>query len=332
MAFSIVTACGGYGQLGFIGSNSWIIADASTLTISQSGINSELVVNSAACAMIAPGTMIGVSSPNVANGTCFGFLIQNGVFSTFALPSGSLFSSTDTSFAALEQSTDIAPENAWFLAFNSAISNRPTFFNLGVLAGLATGTDLLNPPTSWNSTAHTPGAFYSNGYIYSFAIGLLHINQVEIAAPTNASSIELLNSSNNYTGAANYSNFYSCCNLGPAFAYIDDNTAEINVCDWSIKPILTINSNTFPTTATILGTQAFLFNFGGTLFIVNPTAQLACSVDINTGQISPIYSFNIDPATTFPGILGYDQDTGIIYLYSSGASANQFGNLSPMQF
>ena len=166
MAFSIVNACGGYGQLGFIGSENWIIADASTLTVLQSGANTEQVVANAACAMIAPETMIGISSPNGANGDCFGFLIQNGTFSTFALPSLFTLTSASVLFAALSQSTDIAPENSWFSAFTGAFT-QPYFLNLGVIAGLASGVASLSVSGNSNFDAvNQPGAFYSNGYIY----------------------------------------------------------------------------------------------------------------------------------------------------------------------
>lgn len=328
MAFSIVNACGGYGQLGFIGSENWIIADASTLTVLQSGANTEQVVANAACAMIAPETMIGISSPNVANGDCFGFLIQNGTFSTFALPSLFTLTSTSVLFAALSQSTDIAPENSWFSAFTSS-NTEPYFLNLGVIAGLASGVASLSVSGNSNfEAANQPGAFYSNGYIYSLNGGNNpSVAFVEIDNTTNVGNISLPQ-----TPEYSQSAVLLCCNLGPFFAYVTTTTGQVVVSTWEGKQTLLINSTTFPTTKTILGTTAFLFNFQGTLFIVNPTAQLACSIDVVHGLISPIYSFDIDPAATEPGIVGYDQDTGIIYCFSSGSSANQFGNLSPMAF
>lgn len=325
MAFSIVNACGGYGQLGFIGSENWIIADASTLTVLQSGANTEQVVANAACAMIAPETMIGISSPNVANGDCFGFLIQNGTFSTFALPSLFTLTSTSVLFAALSQSTDIAPENSWFSAF-TATNTEPYFLNLGVIAGLASGVASLSVSGNSNfEAANQLGAFYSNGYIYVVnAQG--NLGYIEISDVTNYGIISTPFVPPKTSGVL------LACNLGPYLATATGTAGQLYVLDWQGNVILQIDSTTFPTTSTILGTTAFLFNFQGTLFIVNPTAQLACSIDVVHGLISPIYSFDIDPAATEPGIVGYDQDTGIIYCFSSGSSANQFGNLSPMAF
>ena len=327
MAFSIVNACGGYGQLGFIGSENWIIADASTLTVLQSGANSAQVVANAACAMIAPETMIGISSPNVANGDCFGFLIQNGTFSTFALPSLFTLTATTVLFAALSQSTDIAPENSWFSAFTGS-GTEPYFLNLGVIAGLASGVASID--VSGNSdflVDYQSGAFYTNGYIYNLPSGgNAPFSFVEVANTANFGTVHLP------YYAKDQNAVLLSCSLGPYFAYITNNPGEAAIFNWQGTQILLINSTTFPTTSTILGTTAFLFNFQGTLFIVNPTAQLACSIDVVHGLISPIYSFDIDPAATEPSIVGYDQDTGIIYCFSSGSSANQFGNLSPMAF
>ena len=68
MAFNILSACGGYGQLGFIGQEGWIIADAASLSVVASGSTSVEIASNAACAMIGQNIMIGISSPNAANG------------------------------------------------------------------------------------------------------------------------------------------------------------------------------------------------------------------------------------------------------------------------
>jgi len=327
MAFNILSACGGYGQLGFIGQEGWIIADAASLSVVASGSTSVEIASNAACAMIGQNIMIGVSSPNVANGNCFGWMVNNGTFSTFDLPSSFPLTATGFQFGPCSQNGDIAPENAWFCAWSSAENNSiPYFLNLGVLAGLATGENYVTPTAAEYFSFAFPGSFYSNGI---FLWG----------AQQNSAVINYYNIS---TQSVNYfavnatpigpSGQYNSVAFGPYFCFLDANN-NIEQYDYNGTQIQIIDTTTYPTYAQIQGAGLLLFNYQGNLFVVNPEKNLACAFNLTNNTISPIFPLQIDPSEGTPFTVGFDQDTGIAYVNVAGSSTpNLFANLSPMAF
>ena len=329
MAFSILEACGGYGQLGFIGTNSWIIADSATLNVVASGATSVEIAAGAACAMIDENLMIGVSSPNAANGDCFGWMVNNGTFSTFDLPSSFPLTATSFQFGPCSQNGDIAPANAWFCAWSSAENGSyPYFLNLGVLAGLATGADYIEINGASNFTIkarYFPGSYYNNGIIFYNAQGsnsyIISYNISTQGYSYFSSANESLQSSGQYNSVA----------FGPYFCFLDANN-NIEQYDYSGMQIQIINTTTYPTYSQIQGSGLLLFNYQGNLFVVNPESNLACAFDLTNKLISPIFPLQIDPAETTPGTVGFDPDDGILYCFSSESAPNLFANLSPMSF
>ena len=326
MAFNILSACGGYGQLGFIGQNGWIIADAASLSVVASGATSVEIASNAACAMIGQNIMIGISSPNVANGDCFGWMVNNGTFSTFDLPSSFPLTATGFQFSPCSQNGDIAPENAWFCAWSSAENGSyPYFLNLGVLAGLATGADFISGPFTTYSSDF-PGSYYSNGVLLFNSQGYIAVTPYYNLSTQSHGFFDVSDTS--YSGSGQYNSVA----FGPYFCFLDSNN-NIEQYDYNGTEVQIIDTTTYPTYAQIQGPGLLLFNYRGNLFVVNPEKNLACAFNLTNKTISPIFPLQIDPSEGTPFTVGFDQDTGIAYVNVAGSSTpNLFANLSPMAF
>lgn len=323
MTIGLLASCGGYGQLGFIGVNGWVIADASTLTVVASGATSEQIVDSCACAMVGAGTMIGVSSPNVGGEENFGFLVQNGAFSTFALPSDFAYlTNTNVLWNFTSVNVNLTPETCWAQAWVS-VDSYNYFLPLGAIAGLTSGSTTILPGYNINTYA-LPGAFLSEQYLYWLWAGnatyIYYININSSGAPTR---ISLPSTPINAPGT------YNSCNLGAYIAYLDTNN-NVYICDWTGAEYAGLTSTNYTSWGQISGAGLLLFNYqGANLFIVNPETELACSFNIPSKTLSPIFSFAIDASKTTPAAIGYEQNLGVLFLQEGNGNVN-FGNLSPM--
>ena len=326
MAFNILSACGGYGQLGFIGQEGGIIADAASLSVVASGSTSVEIASNAACAMIGQNIMIGISSPNAANGNCFGWMVNNGTFSTFDLPSSFPLTQTGFQFGPCSQNGDIAPANAWFCAWSNAENGGyPYFLNLGVLAGLATGADFISVPF-FEYSSDFPGSYYSNGVLLFNAQGVTGIINYYNLSTQSHGFFDVSDTS--YSGSGQYNSVA----FGPYFCFLDSNN-NIEQYDYNGTEVQIIDTTTYPTYAQIQGPGLLLFNYRGNLFVVNPEKNLACAFNLTNKTISPIFPLQIDPSEGTPFTVGFDQDTGIAYVNVAGSSTpNLFANLSPMAF
>jgi len=314
MAFGLLSVGAGYGQFGFIGTSGIILADASTLTVNSSGASTQTLVNGSVGGMVNSDTFLGVSPPNVAGGYAFGFMYQNGTFSTFALP----VSLDDTYvFNLFEQEGNIT--DLWVAAKSPSENGAgyPYLLNLSVIAGITTGTGIIdtNGPGYWDYTQ--PGEYFLSG---SFLCGsqlngnALSVYDISTGSFTQINAPLILSSTP------------ACTVFGANFAYVDS-TSDIVLSNLAGTTQLVISSTSFSSIATL---SPLLYNYLGTLMYVNPALNLACSMNLNTGYVSPIFPFNINPNSGTVAYNSFDQQTGIMYLNTGGSSPNTFGNLTPM--
>lgn len=318
MAFGLLTVGGGYGQLGFVGPDGIILADASTLTVTASGSISSPIASPCLAGMVSSTTLLGISSPTAAfpNGFCFTYEGSTNTFSTFVLPSSFNNSSTLYDFYPVNQDGNIT--NLWVAAGSSSENSAyPYLLNLSTISGLTTGTSIVDTLDQyyWNHQA-TGGYFIVGDYIGNFSAAV--------------STTSLYNIS---TGVFSYYNTYITPSATPRstvfganIAYVD-NSGNIQLTNTSGSSLFTIRENTFSTIAT---TNPLLYNYLGTLMYVNPSANLACSMDLSTGYVSPIFSFAINPNAGTVAYDAFDQPTGTMYLNTGGSSPNTFGDLAPM--
>ena len=314
MAFGLLTVGSGYGQFGFVGTNGIILADASTLTVNVSGATNQQLVNPIICGLVNSTTLLGISSPNTGGGNAFGFMFQNGTFSTFALPSS--FVDTDSSYQFYLFNQDGNVTDLWVAAISATDnSGYPYLLNLSVIAGLTTGTDIVD----------TFGQLYWTGTdIGSYAlVGGVLLGAYVSSIPyydISTSTFDSIGVPFTFSATPNLTVF------GANLAYVDSQN-NIQLITTSGSSLRTILATSFSTIATA---NPILYNYLGTLMYVNPALNLACSMNLNTGYVSPIFPFNINPTAGSVGGNSFDQSTGIMYLNVGGSQPNMFGNLTPM--
>jgi len=313
MAFGLLTVGSGYGQFGFVGTNGIILADASTLTVNSSVATSQPIVSPCVAGMVNSNTLLGISSPSTGGGNAFGFMLQNGTFSTFALPPS--FVDTDSSYQFYLFNQDGNVTDLW-VAAKSATDNSgyPYLLNLSVIAGLTTGTDIVDTvgATVWDRS----GSYaLVGGVLYSVLTGSATLNSYDISTSTFGSvAVGLSSSTPNLTV------------FGANLVYVEYQN-NIQLVSTSGSLLRTILATSFSTIATA---NPILYNYLGTLMYVNPALNLACSMNLTTAYVSPIFPFNINPNSGTVAYNSFDQSTGIMYLNTGGSSPNTFGNLTPM--
>ena len=316
MAFGLLTVGSGYGQFGFVGTNGIILADASTLTVNSSVATSQPIVSPCVAGMINSNTLLGISSPSTGGGNAFGFMYQSGTFSTFALPSS--FVDTDSSYQFYLFNQDGNVTDLWVAAISATDnSGYPYLLNLSVIAGLTTGTDIVD--TFGDS-------YWARGGIGAYAL----VGGVLYGVLTSSTDLAYYDISTSTSGYLNEQFIFSATpNLtvfGANLAWVD-NQNNIQLISTSGSSLRTIPATSFSTIATA---NPILYNYLGTLMYVNPALNLACSMNLNTGYVSPIFPFAINPPAGSVGSNSFDQSTGIMYLSVGGSQPNMFGNLTPM--
>jgi len=316
MAFGLLTVGSGYGQFGFVGTSGIILADASTLTVNVSGATSQSIVSPCVAGMVNSNTLLGISSPNTGGGNAFGFMFQNGTFSTFALPSSFVDTDGTYTFSLFNQLGNIT--DLWVAAGSPTDNNGyPYLMNLSVIAGLTTGTDIVDtyPYLNWSNSSAT-------GYVVIGSLLLAMASGGSSASAYNITSSVFSDSPLPYVSAANC----IAVAFGADIAYNDPNN-NIVLMNSAGTLITTIPSTSFSAIATA---TPLMYNYLGTLMYVNPATNTACSMNLNTGYVSPIFPFAINPPAGSVGSNSFDQSTGIMYLNVGGSQPNMFGNLTPM--
>ena len=316
MAFGLLTVGSGYGQFGFVGTDGIILADASTLTVNVSGATSQTIVSPCVAGMVNSNTLLGISSPNTGGGNAFGFMFQNGAFSTFALPSSFVDTDGTYTFSLFNQLGNIT--DLWVAAKSPTDnSGYPYLMNLSVIAGLTTGTDIVDTLNE---------VFWTN----ASATGYIAIGSLLLAMESGSSSVAAYNitSSTFSYFTLPYSSHAKTIAVpfGADIAYNDLNN-NVVLMNSAGTLITTIPSTSFSTIATA---TPLIYNYLGTLMYVNPALNLACSMNLTTGYVSPIFPFNINPNSGTVAYNSFDQQTGIMYLNVGGSQPNMFGNLTPM--
>ena len=313
MAFGLLTVGSGYGQFGFVGRNGIILADASTLTVNVSGATSQPIASPCVAGMVNSNTLLGISSPSTGGGNAFGFMLQNGTFSTFALPPS--FVDTDSSYHFNVMNQDGNITDLWIGAYSTTGWNGgyPYLMNLSVIAGLTTGTAIVNTLGQYGWPYAPGGALVGNSILSSISSTLLEYN---ISTQTYAQY---------YLPSLSLS-FSTFTVFGANFVYLDP-SGNLYLVNTSGTLITKIPTTSFSTIATA---NPRLYNYLGTLMYVNTALNLACSINLNTGYVSPIFPFNINPNSGTVAYDSFDQQTGIMYLNTGGSSPNTFGNLTPM--
>jgi len=317
MAFGLLTVGSGYGQFGFVGTNGIILADASTLTVNVSGATNQQLVNPIICGLVNSTTLLGISSPNTGGGNAFGFMYQSGTFSTFALPSS--FVDTDSSYQFYLFNQDGNVTDLWVAAISATDNGGyPYLLNLSVIAGLTTGTDIVD--TFGN--AYWSGATDIGSYalVGGVLFGAYPRSNIVSSYDISTSTFDHISAPFTFSATPNLTVF------GANLACVD-NQNNIQLITTSGSSLRTILATSFSTIATA---NPILYNYLGTLMYVNPALNLACSMNLNTGYVSPIFPFNINPAAGSVGGNSFDQSTGIMYLSVGGSQPNMFGNLTPM--
>ncbi len=319
MAFGLLTVGSGYGQFGFVGSNGIILADASTLTVNVSGATSQTIVSPCVAGMVNSNTLLGISSPNTGGGNAFGFMFQNGAFSTFALPSSFVDTDGTYTFSLFNQLGNIT--DLWIAAQSpSDNGSYPYLMNLSVIAGLTTGTDIVDTVNS--------GTYY---WTKTNNIGYVASGDLLTCIPS-AEAVLLNYNINTSTFTANNMSYISrsatvALSFGADIAFNDDNNNIVLINASSGGVVSAILASSFSSIATA---TPLIYNYLGTLMYVNPALNLACSMNLTTGYISPIFPFAINPPAGGVGYNSFDQSTGIMYLNVGGSQPNMFGNLTPM--
>ena len=315
MAFELLTTGSGYGQFGFVGTNGAILADASTLTVNVSGATTQSLGSGSVCGLVNSNTLLGISPPTTTSANAFGFMYQSGTFSTFALPSS--FVDTDSSYQFYLFNQDGNVTDLWVAAISATDNSEyPYLLNLSVIAGLTTGTDIVD----------TFGESYWNGNgigTYALVGGVLfcaHFGNELASYDISTSTFGHISAPFAFSATPNLTVF------GANLAYVDSQN-NIQLITTSGSLLRTILATSFSTIATA---NPILYNYLGTLMYVNPATNTACSMNLNTGYVSPIFPFNINPTAGSVGGNSFDQSTGIMYLSVGGSQPNMFGNLTPM--
>jgi len=316
MAFELLGAGAGYGQFGFIGTSAFVLADASTLTVNSSGATTQPLAAGSIGGLVGTNTFLGISPPTTTSTYAFGFMYQSGTFSTFALP----VSLDDTYvFNLFEQQGNIT--DLWVGTTVSTENNYfPYLLNLSVIAGITTGTASVDTYANNYWSNSVPGGYFLNGDFLCSTMpgagggGYLSIFDISTGVYTRI----------NLSYAP--SNTPACTVFGANFAYVNT-SSDIVLSTLTGATQIIIPSSSFSSIATL---SPLLYNYLGTLMYVNPALNLACSMNLNTGYVSPIFPFAINPPLGTPPYNSFDPQTGIMYLNVGGSSPNMFGNLTPM--
>jgi len=316
MAFNIQGVGSGYGQFCFLSTNTWGIANASSLALIASGSTTQALTSPVTGAFISEDIFLGVSNPADSGDSAFAFMINNGVFSTFLLPSGATYTTTALTTYTVPSSSDNA--DLWVMAGNGE-QTSVSFLNLNVICGLASGTSYFNISTIYLSSIPSFVIIDSVVYIpsndddYFDSINIVNESSSFVPLPSNSvASIPLT------LGTLNGNIFY-----------IYDN--QIYLVNTSGTTLFTVPSSALPANIDAI------LNYNGTLFVVDWVNSQAMSILIsylsNTGwsaTYSPVFPLSFNPNNVSVPYAAFDNVAGVLYGDLAGTAA--FANLSPMEF
>jgi len=315
MAFNIQGVGSGYGQFCFLSTNTWGIANASSLALTASGSTTQTLTSPVTGAFISEDIFLGVSNPADSGDSAFAFMINNGVFSTFPLPSGATYTTTALTTYTVPSSSDNA--DLWVMAGNGGQSSV-SLLNLNVICGLVSGTSYFNYNLDIAMSA-IPNFVIINGMAYISSNGP-YINIVSIASygydyqsAVNSTSTDPIT-----LGTLSGNLFYPY-------------NGEIYLVNTSGTTIFTVPSSALPANINAI------LNYNGTLFVVDWVNSQAMSILIsyssNTGwsaTYSPVFPLSFNPNNVSVPYAAFDNVAGVLYGDLAGTAA--FANLSPMEF
>jgi len=316
MAFNIQGVGSGYGQFCFLSTNTWGIANASSLALTASGSTTQALTSPVTGAFISDDIFLGVSNPAASGDSAFAFMINNGVFSTFPLPSGATYTTTALTTYTVPSSSDNA--DLWVMAGDGG-QGEVSFLNLNVICGLASGTSYFNIST-----------IYGLSNIPAFVI----IDDVAYIASNSGGTIDVINivnGSTSYVGSSDNS-----ANTPLTIGTINSNIfyyshSEILLCNTSGDTLFTVPSSAIPANIDAI------VNYNGTLFVVDWVNSQAMSILIayssGTGwgaTYSPVFPLSFNPNNVVVPYAAFDNVAGVLYGDLAGTAA--FANLSPMEF
>jgi len=319
MAFNIQGVGSGYGQFCFLSTNTWGIANASSLALTASGSTTQTLTSPVTGAFISEDIFLGVSNPANSGDSAFAFMINNGVFSTFPLPSGATYTTTLQTTYTVPSASDNA--DLWVMAGNGGQTNV-SFLNLNVICGLASGTSYFNASTPYDISS-IPAFVIIDGVAYIFTKSGNVLNFVN-----------LVNKSGGYIGLSDANNSANTSlNIGTINSNIFycSSSGEIVLINTSGTTLFTVPSSALPANINAI------LNYNGTLFVVDWVNSQAMSILIayspNTGwsaTYSPVFPLSFNPNNVSVPYAAFDNVAGVLYGDLAGTAA--FANLSPMEF
>jgi len=319
MAFNIQGVGSGYGQFCFLSTNTWGIANASSLALTASGSTTQALTSPVTGAFISEDIFLGVSSPAASGDSAFAFMINNGVFSTFPLPSGYSYL-TDNTIGYFSPISNDNSAGLWVMGVDPTNNLYFSLLNLSVICGLASGTSIYN--NLYTSGAVNGGFYIVNGNAYIFP-------------STNNSTgviLNLISGSQTSFGisAPISSNHLAEGELGSNLFFLDTSN-NIQLTDTSGDTLFTVPSSALPANIDAV------LNYNGTLFVVDWVNSQAMSILIayspNTGwgaTYSPVFPLSFNPNNVSVPYAAFDSVAGVLYGDLAGTAA--FANLSPMEF
>jgi len=316
-AFNIQGVGSGYGQFCFLSTNTWGIANASSLALIASGSTTQALTSPVTGAFISEDIFLGVSNPAASGDSAFAFMINNGVFSTFPLPSGATYTTTALTTYTVPSASDNA--DLWVMAGDGEQTDV-SFLNLNVICGLASGTSYFNS-TTYDDIGSTP----------AFAI-------IDNIAYINNYGSNIFNTVNLVNQSANYINGLYTFNSTPlTLGTLNGNifflggSNDIHITSTSSTMLFTVPSSALPANIDAV------LNYNGTLFVVDWVNSQAMSILLayspNTGwsaTYSPVFPLDFNPNNVVVPYAAFDSVAGVLYGDLAGTAV--FANLSPMEF
>jgi len=318
MAFNIQGVGSGYGQFCFLSTNTWGIANASSLALTASGSTTQTLTSPVTGAFISEDIFLGVSNPAASGDSAFAFMINNGVFSTFPLPSGATYTTTLQTTYTVPSASDNA--DLWVMA-GAGGQNSVSFLNLNVICGLASGTSYFNASTSY-SLPSIPTFVIINGTAYIASDGNNGLSYIDIVNGSNSSI-------RTYYSYSSSDTIFTIGDINGNIFFLTG--SQIILIDTSGNTLFTVPSSSLPANIDAI------LNYNGTLFVVDWVNSQAMSILIayspNTGwsaTYSPVFPLSFNPNNVSVPYAAFDNVAGVLYGDLAGTAV--FANLSPMEF